>query len=56
MQTRITNILENFKMESRFEVTLSDSSLYRMDFSKTEEIITNEKTKVHDFLQKSINT
>lgn len=55
MQTRISNILEKFNMENRFEITLNNSSLFNMDFSKTEGIITIEKSNVIDFLLKSIN-
>jgi hypothetical protein len=56
MQTRITNILEKFHMENRFDIEVNDSSLFSVDFSKTEEIITIEKEKVYSFLTQSINS
>lgn len=55
MQTRISNILEKFKMENRFEIAANDPALFTMDFSKSDEIITIEKSNVYTFLQKSIN-
>lgn len=55
MQTRISNILEKFNMVDRFEITATNASLFNMDFSKTEEIITIEKSNVLAFLQKSLN-
>lgn len=55
MQTRITNILEKFNMENRFEVSSNDSFLFNMDFSTTEEIIISEKSKAFAFLQNSIS-
>jgi hypothetical protein len=55
MQTRITNILDKFSLQNRFEITLNDDSIFKMDFSKTEEIIETEKSKVFEFLKKSLN-
>ena len=55
MQTRISNILEKFNMEDRFEIAATNASLFNMDFSKTEEIITIEKLNVYNFLQESLN-
>jgi hypothetical protein len=55
MQTRITNILEKFQMENRFEITETDASFFKMDFSSSDEIINAEKAKTFAFLQKAIN-
>jgi len=56
MQTRISNILEKFKMEDRFEINSTETSLlFNMDFSKTAAIIAIEKLNVYAFLDKSIN-
>ena len=55
MQTRITNILEKFQMENRFEITETDASFFKMDFSNSDEIINAEKAKAVAFLQKTIN-
>ncbi len=54
MQTRITNILEKFNLEDRFEIDSHDNSLFNMDFSATEEIINIEKAKTVNFLESSI--
>ena len=55
MQTRITNILEKFQMENRFEITETDAYFFKMDFSNSDEIINAEKAKAVAFLQKTIN-
>jgi hypothetical protein len=55
MQTRITNILEKFKMENRFEIATMDANLFHMDFSGAEENINMEKSKVMAFLEKSLH-
>lgn len=54
MQTRITNILEKFSLQNRFEIAEIDSSLFNMDFKNSEEIINFEKEKVYCFLKKSL--
>ena len=54
MQTRISNVLEKFNMENRFEITLNNPYLFNMDFSKTEEIISIEKSNVNTFLRKNL--
>ena len=55
MQTRISNILEKFSLQNRFEMKLDDSSLFDMDFKNSEDIIIAEKLMVFDFLKKSLN-
>lgn len=55
MQTRITNILEKFSMEDRFEININNSSLFKMDFLKTEKLIETEKSKAYAFLKKSMH-
>lgn len=55
MQTRITNILAKFSMENRFEIYSDDDSLFNVDFSNSEEIISNERSKIYAFLKKSMN-
>ena len=55
MQTRITNILEKFQMENRFEITETDASFFEMDFSNSDEIINAENAKAVAFLQKILN-
>lgn len=54
MHTRITNILEKFNLQDRYEITSNDSSLFKMDFANTEEIINIEKSKVYNFLNLSL--
>lgn len=55
MQTRITNILEKFNLENRFEIASNDSALFNVDFSNTDKIINLEKYKAFTFLKKSLN-
>jgi hypothetical protein len=55
MQTRITNILEKFNLENRFEILVNHPFLMKMDFSGTEEILNQENSKVYSYLQKSLN-
>ena len=55
METRISNILEKFNMEDRFEITSNNSSLFHVEFDGTEENIITERFKVNAFLRKSLN-
>ncbi|MCG2779434.1 MAG: polysaccharide pyruvyl transferase family protein [Weeksellaceae bacterium] len=55
MHTRITNILEKFSLQDRFEISSNDFSLFSMDFSNTEEIINAEKAKAYKFLKKTLS-
>lgn len=54
MQTRITNILEKFSLQDRFELTSNDLSLFNMEFKNSDDIINFEKEKVYRFLKKSL--
>ncbi len=54
MQTRISNILEKFQMVDRFEMSNTDSSFFKMNFSNSGEIINTEKAKAIAFLEKAI--
>lgn len=54
METRITNVLQKFDLDDRFGIPSYDPSLLSMDFTKTEEIIENEKAKAYAFLKKSL--
>lgn len=54
MQTRITNILEKFNFEERFELKDKLDNFLIMDFSKAQEIIEIEKCKVETFLKESL--
>lgn len=56
METRITNILEKFKMGDRFEMSADESLLFNIDFSDTENSINTEKLKAFGFLRKSLNS
>lgn len=56
METRITNILEKFKMGDRFEMSADESLLFNIDFSDTENSINTEKLKAFVFLRKSLNS
>lgn len=55
MQTRITNVLEKFKMKDRFEMLAQIESLFTIDFSEVDQIIHNEKINALTFLKKSLN-
>lgn len=54
MQTRVTNILNKFNMESRYEINIANSDIFAQDFSIAEETIHKEKLKALDFLKKSV--
>ena len=55
MQTRITNILEKFNMEDRFEMEFNNPSFFSGNFSLGSLIINNEKEKAISFLNRSLN-
>lgn len=54
MQTRITNILEKFELEDRYDVDPNDELLFDLDFLSTEKILVSEREKALAFLKNAL--
>ena len=56
MQTRISHILEKFKMQECFEMNCENPRIFDFDIENVDEIIEKEKLKAFDFLKNTINS
>ena len=54
MQTRITNILEKFELDARYEIAADQGALFDMDFSSTNKNLAKERKKALAFLKDAL--